>query len=157
MQNLKEAKEFLRENWMEGDGVDCPCCSQRVKLYRRNITSSMAAGLIVLYKHKTEDPNGWVHIPSLVKQNHLLTGDFAKLKYWGLIVPKDEIRDDGSNRNGYYKITTDGRLFVEGRLQVEKYKFIFNKKVYDTGEVQELIDIHAALKNKFNYNELMQK
>lgn len=31
-ETLEEAKQFLRENWEEG--ADCPCCTQKVKLWK---------------------------------------------------------------------------------------------------------------------------
>ena len=48
METIKEAKEHLRNNFEEG--IDCPCCGQFVKLYKRKLNSGMAATLIRIVK-----------------------------------------------------------------------------------------------------------
>lgn len=154
---LTEAKEFLRDNWDEG--AICPCCTQTVKLYKRPITSSMAYALILLYKHFEKNPDQeWVHMNDYLNSIEGLpfpvkSGDNAKLRYWELLEEKVEVRDDGSKRAGYWKLTQLGRDFVEGRTTVQSHARVFNSKSY--GLIGDLVDIHQALGNKFNYSELM--
>jgi hypothetical protein len=154
---LKEAKDVLRAEWNEG--IECPCCTQFVKLYKRKITSSMAYALILLYRYFEANPDQeWVHmndylntldIPFPVK-----SGDNAKLRYWDLLEEKPEQRDDGSNRAGYWKLTELGREFVEGEITVRSHAKVFNSKSYGLTGVD--VTIHEALGNKFNYDELMK-
>ena len=74
------------------------------------------------------------------------TGDFPKLKYWGLIESK---------KSGHYQITKKGSDFVNNFLTVQKYIHIYNNKHYDTsGDFVSIID---CLNEMFNYNELMKK
>lgn len=154
---IAEAKEMLRKNLTEG--VECPCCKQFVKMYRRGITSSMAVGLIQLYKYDRKHPGEHVHVATYLESIPgmrgipRLTGDFAKLEHWGLTEPLSQKRDDGSKRNGYHRITKLGRMFVEGSARVGKYVMIYNGKVYGNGD--ETVDIKQALKNHFDYSELM--
>lgn len=154
MQTLEEVKQYLRDNWEKG--TECPCCQQYVKLWRRSITASMGAGLITIYKHFRDNPEDeYVHVPTLVKQNHLLTGDFAKLRFWGFIEEKPDVRDDGSKRSGFYRITDDGELFARGMIRAPKYVFIYNNTVYDSDD-RDRVNIHEVLeKGKFNYQEIM--
>jgi len=158
MNTIQEAKQSLRANWEKG--ISCPCCGQFVKRYGRSITSSMAYGLILLHKYFVKNPSEeWLHvssyfsdlnIPSPVKQG---MGDFAKLKYWGFIESAPEHRDDGSPRNGYWKITESGKMFAFGEMSVPSKIFLYDSKVVGIGE--NMMTIRDALRKKFDYSELM--
>ena len=156
--SLKEAKDYLRENWDKG-GAICPCCTQVVKLYHRPISSSMAHALILIYKYLDNHPDmEWVHMNNYLNTLDLplpvKSGDNAKLRYWGLIEEKKEMREDTSKRAGYWKLTELGRQFVEGKTGVQQYAKIFGSKCY--GLAGEHIGIEDALGKKFNYKELME-
>jgi hypothetical protein len=62
-------------------------------------------------------------------------------------------REDGSKRNGYYRITGRGLMFAEGKLKVHSRFMIFNNTFQ--GFKGEEIDVKNALGSKFNYDELM--
>ena len=150
---LGVARQWLRDRFKEKI-VACPCCKQSVKLYKRNITSAMAVGLIRIYR-EDQVTKDWIHHPTLLKTS-ALCGDFAKLAYWGLIVHKPGVRDDGSVRTGWHRITPDGRLFVERKLRVRKYKYIYNSQCVSVdGADMTDCDIVDALGDNFNYLELM--
>lgn len=156
---LQEAKDILRAEW--NDGVECPCCTQFVKLYKRKITSSMAYALILIYKYfKMIEPGAkWVHMNDYLNGIEGLpypikSGDNAKLRYWDLMREKTELRSDGSNRAGYWQLTDLGRAFVEGNASVLSHAKVFNSKCYAV-EGKE-ITIREALGEKFNYTELMK-
>lgn len=147
---LEQAKDVLRENWEEG--VECPCCKQFVKLYRRKITSAMAYVLFLLSTQGDE----YIHVENWLKEKKVpasFRGDFTKLRHWGLIETKSGIRDDGSKRIGYYKITAHGRDFVAGDVTVRPCVRIFNNELF--GFEGEKINFKQALGDKFNYEELM--
>ena len=153
MNSIAEAKIFLRANF--DDGVGCPCCGQFVKRYKRNITSTMAYGLIILYRdHKVGD---LVHVETFLFEKSAITGsrgNIALAKYWGLLNPVTDKRDDGSKRNGYYYLTEKGRKFVAGEISVQKYVYMFNDKFL--GYFGDEIKIVDALGAKFSYAELMK-
>lgn len=155
--SLQEAKNLLRDKW--DDGVECPCCTQYVKLYRRKITSSMAYGLILVYRYFEDHPDmEWLHMTNYLNLLDIpfpvKSGDKAMLRFWGLIEGKPEMREDKSNRAGYWKITDLGREFVRGVATVKSHAKIFNSKCY--GLTGEQITIYQALTEKFIYSELMQ-
>ncbi len=170
--SLEEAKVWLREQF-EKKGARCPCCQQFVKLYKRRLNASMAYVLILLYRYDqrhggarngTQDP--WVHVPSYlveassanIRRAAAIRGDWAKLKYWGLIEELDTKREDGSKRAGYYRITERGKGFVLGNFKVPPYIFLYNEKVLDRPvAADEWITIGEALGKKFDYTELMQE
>ncbi len=155
MRSLIEAKQWLRTKFEKG--ADCPCCGQFVKLYKRKLNSSMAYVLVLLSRVR-----GYVHVPSFINEQvsdakiaAAVRGDWAKLEHWGLIEPELGVRDDGSKRTGRWRITAHGRNFVAGNTHTHSHVFIFNgKRVAWDGDTQ-LIFIHDALGDRFNYRELM--
>lgn len=158
MNSLEEAKEFLRENYE--DGAECPCCGQFVKLYGRQVTSSMAYALILVYKYFEKHPDEeWLHVKNYLNGLNVPValkdgGDFAKLQLWGLVKQMEGEREDGSRRNGYYKITEAGKEFVKGIRTVPTKLYLYNGKVIDIDHTPSTIQM--ALKKKFNYEELMK-
>ena len=66
---------------------------------------------------------------------------------------KKEDREDGSNRNGYYKITSFGLMFCENKMKARQSVLIFNNKF--EGYSGNEISIQDALTQRFSYNELM--
>ena len=150
--SLEAAKAELRQKFNDGEATDCPCCKQLVKKYKRKLSSSMAYGLIVLFKA----PPGWINIEDYFHaQNipHSIRGDVRKLRHWGLIEKKSGTREDGSTRTGEYRITEKGAEFVRGEIRVRSHYKEFNKNFL--GFEGEQITIRQALGNKFKYNELM--
>lgn len=153
---LQEAQEYLQKNIEHG--VICPCCSQYVKIYERSITSSMAQALILIYKyfraHQTEK---WLHVQDYLKKLDIpapvMSGDVSKLKFWGILLPQDGTRDDGSKRIGFYSITQKGREFVEGRITVPEKARIYNQRFL--GFAGREVSIREILNEGFNYADLM--
>jgi hypothetical protein len=144
METLYEAKKHLRENWEKG--VECPCCTQFVKLYKRKLNSQMARFLINLYvldrDRKTAYAN-WFSTRQIAGGTHKASSDGSYLIKWGLVRRKD----------AHYQITHLGILFVEGRATAYKYALIFNNDLYRLeGEEISILD---ALGSKFDYQELM--
>jgi len=135
----------------ESSGYVCGCCGSYVKMYTRNINCNMSLLLIRLYKHGKTD---FTHIEKFLSENgYSRCGDFSYLVLYGLLEKKIADREDGSSRNGFYKITGRGIMFVEGKLTVAaKFKMLNGKFMGFEGEQ---IDIKTALGRKFDYSELM--
>jgi hypothetical protein len=154
--DIEAAKIFVQTNLR--DGVNCPCCGQLAKLYRRPINATMALGLVLIYQHFKKNPSHtWLHVAAyLVKvkrDSTIAGGDVVKLRHWGLLERAKGERADGSDRIGRYRITEIGKQFVEGRIAVPKYVYLFNQRLFRLSE--EMTTIREALDDKFNYNELM--
>lgn len=133
-------------------GFSCPCCGQYVKQYRRSFNSNMALCLLAMYKHSKGE---YVHVEKLLNDNgYQRCGDFSYMRFYGLIQPLKEKREDGSPRNGYYRITAMGTMFVEGKHKVQKHFLIKNNKF--EGFEGEEINIRQALTEKFDYEKLMK-
>jgi len=161
VQTLEDAKRWLRARWEEG--ADCPCCGQFVKLYKRKLNGSMAYALILIYRYFEPNYHGWLHVPSYLNEAPIpaevsaaIRGDWAKLRFWDLLIEDTRTRDDGSRRAGFWRITEHGRLFVRGLVRVPKYVYLYNKKVVQRRSPDGTsINIKEALGDKFNYSELM--
>lgn len=140
-------------------GCQCPVCDQYVKLYKRNFSSAMAIALIKINQAFHSDPNlDWLKVEDYLKADTSLPatirGDFAKSVHWGLLIKKKGERDDGSNRVGYYRLSSKGVDFVSGIQTIPAWVKLYNNEVI--GFAEEHIDIKQALGTKFNYSELMQ-
>lgn len=161
--SLEDAKKWLRARF--GRGATCPCCNQFVKLYKRPFNKSMAFVLLLIARYyrrigvKSEE---WLHVPSYIaevavgnpRRAAAVRGDWAKLKFWGLIEEKPEVRDDGSPRVGYWRMTQLGRQFVDREVKVSSHVYIYNGEPLQRS-VDEQITIDDALGTEFNYSEIM--
>lgn len=141
------------------DGVDCPCCGQFYKVYKRKLNSTMALCLTLIYQYFRQNPQAlWLHVPAFLvnvkRDSTIAGGDPVKLCYWGLIDRKVDERADGSDRVGYYRITDTGKQFVEGKITVASHAFVCNQMVL--GFTNEKVTIQEALNSGgFDYSELM--
>jgi len=134
-------------------GYVCQCCNQYVKLYRRTFNCNMALALIHLYRNMDRS---FIHLEKSLQANgYQRCGDASYLRHYRFIEALNEERADGSNRNGMYKITSIGMLFVEGKMKARKHFLTFNNKC--EGFEGKEIDIHEALTNKFSYADLMSQ
>jgi len=157
---VSEASEILKQLMETQEGASCPCCGQLVKTYRRKIHSQMARCLILFFRKFERDfttSEGVFHSwPDFVREQNLSphqTADFAKLAYWGLIEKETGIREDGSGRVGFWRVTDYGKQFIHSGVGAYQYAIVFNgKRIRFEGGC---VTIHHCLGEKFNYAELM--
>lgn len=137
--------------------IKCEDCDQGVHLGKRRLNSAMAYGLILIYKEFKNKPElDWLHIEDFFKKQKCrssIRGDVAKLRYWGLLKQKVDIRPDGSKRVGFYKITPKGIAFVLNKIMVPEKVMLYNQTDY--GFTGEYIYIRQ-IKLGFDYRELME-
>jgi len=150
-ETLGAARRWLREQ-ARGDGASCPCCSQFVKVYRRSLNAGIAVALIRAWRQCGRAP--W-HLPTLFGAS----GDIAKARYWQLIEPaSDELREDGSPRNGWWQLTDAGAQWVQGETGVWRYAFVFDGNLlqFDRRDpAGPTWRVQQALGRKFNFAQLM--
>lgn len=147
-------RKYLAEKWEEG--VECPCCHQWVRLYKRKLTSSMVKALKLMY----DAPRGWMHVERYLKEQPIgpsVRGDFPKLRYWGLIEPKpaDNPKFPDAVEPGYYRITDKGIAFVNGAVRVFERVKIYNDKFY--GFEGKEIDYNTAKGNQFDIKDVKKR
>jgi hypothetical protein len=162
--SLAEARELVRQEAVTNLGGHCRCCGQGVKIYRRTITTSMALALIEMYRYFARNhwKPEWVHVAQLLAERPVHRsmraawhgGDWAKLRYWTLLDPKPGRREDGSSRVGLARVNGAGRAFVEGRISVPRYAYIYAQTLL--GVAGPPISIQDALRVPFSFADLMQ-
>lgn len=137
------------------DPQSCEHCGQLVKLYRRQIHSLAAESLIRLHRKTIAHPGlEFFHIGEFFKSTTKgMGGDFAKLRYWGLIEMLASNPDEDKRTSGYWKITVKGRQFVKGKISIPKSVFLYNQTFY--GFEGPEIFISDCFEEPFSYRELM--
>lgn len=138
------------------EGCKCPVCNQNVKMYKKKVDSQMAFFLIKLHRLTKKNPfKTFFHVQDDINVTMKVGGAWAKLRYWELIEeqPKDK-SDTTKKTSGMWRITDKGMMFVEGNLSIPKYVKLYNQTFYGY-DGDERISIEQALKEKFNYRELM--
>lgn len=126
--------------------LECPMCSQAVKLYKRTIHGKMVEFLVRLYHESMTNNDGWVNVTKLYGPG--LSGDYAKLKFWGLIEAHD-VRSSEANASGNWRITALGKKFVTGEAWVQKYALVFNNQCY--GLNGPMVTIQECYGKTFDY------
>lgn len=160
---LSVAKAYLKDRAKQG--ASCPCCDQWVQLYEREIHGSMARVLIILHRHFLRENPMWIHVPSFLEDLSVQLGaavrggDWAKLRYWGLIEEKPKEtkpakRKDGSKRVGFYRVTEKGHAFAKGEIKVPRAALVYNERHLGFSADRE-VSIVDCLGKEFNYDELM--
>ncbi len=139
-ETLEEAKKYLFEHWEKG--ARCPACTQQVKLYSRAMHYTMARMLIELYKLDRNHPGEYFHVVKIgenISSSITNAGDFAKLRYWGLITAKENT-DDAKRTSGLWAITLKGKAFAKNQLRVPARIKLYDSRFYgyDGDEVAAL-------------------
>jgi hypothetical protein len=163
---IQDGKAFLNANVAKG--TNCPCCGQRVKLYKRYVTHRQAATLLLL--HRTfpvgcvVDINNFIGRLDPALAVELLKGrEWHKLKYWGLLeefeVDKKTLKsyreaypDMKGKKVAFHRLTQRGFDFVNG-ARIFKNVFVFDDEVKGWDE-ETTTTIQEALGEKFDFNQL---
>lgn len=162
---LRELRDYIRERWRESDGVECPCCSQRVKLYRRTINRGQAEMLVALATETVRRRVQLEHYPWIHVEHEIIeTGkgparcrDWPLLRFWGLIEPK--AGDDAETRRnpGMWRLTPAGLWAVEHPKRPLLAEFV---EVYNNakrGESPEKRSLAQALRRPFDFEEVRRR
>lgn len=146
MGSLQEARDLVRSQLDEG--VQCPCCGQFAKAYKRTINATMARSLVVLWKTVGWD---WAYLPDVVGTR---SREESKLRYWGLLTEAPGRRSDGGH-TGYWCITDLGAQWVQEKIALQRYAHVYNGECL--GHSGPLVSIRDALSEKFSLDELMKR
>lgn len=156
---LERARAFLRQHLKTPQGAHCVLCTQLAKVYYRSLGASMAYVLCLLDRETA--PGEWVHVQNLLGKKQLpsavaASGDYAKLRYWGFIEAQDREREDGSSRNGFWRITDKGRSFARGETRTPSRAVVYADKFLRLDD-KKTVSIREAFGKRFNYDDLMSE
>jgi hypothetical protein len=156
----RSVEDIAQELWehANAEGVYCPCCRQLAKVYRRAMTGSMAYAAVLLAKYfQAPRVEPWLHVPSYLASLHqgpmTRGGDWAKLRYWGIIEQMPGERKDGSPRTGMYRMTKKGVEFARNEIMVPRRVVLYND--LPLGFDGRQVTCRECLGTKFNYAGLM--
>jgi hypothetical protein len=148
---LDEVRDRLREMVKDGKGHDCPVCTRRVQVYKRNINATMARSLIAMWRAWGHE---FGHLPTLRPQAALHhSNQEASLAWWGLIEEEKVRRPDGG-RAGYWRVTDLGGQWIRGEVTVPKFARHFNRRCLQV--LGEPWSIHDALGTRFDWRATVQ-
>lgn len=151
MKILDDARADLNARMMAGESLDCPCCGQLCRVYRRRLHAEMALNLLrLVVEHAKRGSGAYLHVREFVRggaQAGKASTDASYLVHWGLVEREPESR-------GLYRPTEAGVAFVRGELAVPSHLSIYNNR--RVGQSRKLITIRAAFGRSFDYDELMR-
>lgn len=149
---LGDARRLVLEGREEPNGIVCPCCSRRSKVYRRKLHTEMALFLVTLYRIGTKEWSKMRDIvaskPKRTTEKRIYGTDAGYLAHWGLISRR---REGASCR-----ITRTGQRFVRGEISVPRYAHISNDNICERFS-GEAVTIQEALGDNFNLEELLNE
>jgi len=150
--SLREAQQKMLNIHVNEEGINCPCCGQLVKIYKRKLNSGMAAALVWLVGEfkRTQD---WIDIPAKAPRHVIKSREHGRLVHWGLIEQKPN-EDSAKKTSGLWRPTLLGVDSVEGTVSVRSHVFLLNNEMQ--GFSDSSVFIKDALGSDFNYAELMR-
>lgn len=139
-------KDQINQLIAENKGI-CPCCGQKIQIWRKSIISTAVASLCQLVRMYDDKPLHHDKFTVLLKDRN-----FSQLVLWGLIEAAAP-RTATDNSAGMWSPTSKGIAFVKGSLTVPQYVETYNNILlgFDGPE----IDVRQALREKFDYNDLL--
>lgn len=146
---LEDAQNFVKDNVREG--VECPCCNQFAKKYKRNISGLMAKCLIRIYRLTMDTNSIWHPIEDFYLIGKSVCTNYSLLRHWGLIEEMAN-KDPSKKSSGSWRITHVGKRFVNGEYSVSKYAWLYNGHL--NGFSGDMIKISDCIQ-RFDYRVLM--
>lgn len=144
---VEAARDWVRDKIM-GKGCYCPVCDKWTKVYRNRFYSLMARKLIWMYH---QPHNKFRHTPTHMPRALVAGGKTGYLEFWGLA-------KRSAIRQGFWRITQEGIDFVEGKIKIRKFIYMYNRELIEfKGMNMTEITIQEALDSDgFNFDEVMQ-
>jgi hypothetical protein len=134
---IGEARRILESGILKG--TTCPVCHQTCKVYYRQIYETNAKWLIEFNGLSKTRSDEWIHVSDV---QGLPNGDYAKLRYWGLIEPNPKAK----RGSGLFRIRPWGRLYAEGGATIPLYAVVHNNRLL--GFDGPHVNIQAALETR---------
>ena len=128
---MLQVRRAVAKRLSEGGAVKCPCCRRTARMRVGHISASMARSVLKAYQAGPREPFQCRTVDAR-DQN----GDYAKLRYWGLI--------ERAGRKGWWRLTPLGRAFARGEAEVPGQILTYDRKLYAVlGEPVSIADCLA--------------
>lgn len=162
---IKEAKDHLKAMTEKGKYATCPCCSQRVAIYKRRINANAARALILLLNKSELKPEEiafgigfhppFLHIQQIFSDYGLRATamDYIQLARFGLIEKSKEKAPEDKKDSGMWKLTFKGYSFAMGNITIPEHVIVYDNKSIAWSEKQ--VTILECLKKKFKYSDII--
>lgn len=131
----------------------CPCCGRRVRADKRSIHDEMVRFLARLVGRYYRDSKVWHHVRDVVGRHVPKSStDGAYLVHWGLVESKPKQR--GEKSSGYYRATSRGAAFIEGRSLEAAWCRVFNGRPVLWAE--EMVSVSDVWGRAFDYDAVVR-
>jgi hypothetical protein len=153
---LSDARREVMQGRWDTNGIICPCCDGKAKVYPRPFNSAMAKHLVYLWRWDLDGPGRYHHVKNRLVElsKKWFNAEFARMEDYWLIEAAHDVRPDGNPDTGHYRITEHGKDFVEGRVTIKSHARCYKSKVLEfTGKD---ITIHDALGLHFDYEKVVR-
>lgn len=149
---LEAAQDIVNANIEKGG--DCPCCGQFTKRYKYKFSENICKFLLALYKIRLKSER-FVHVKEIlnVDSSILMSRDFLRPHYFGLIEEGKNEDTDKKKRSGLWRLTDKGVQFCQRSIGVPKYVVIYNNTILGFEGDQVYIDDFWG--DYFSYREAM--
>lgn len=159
---LSEAQEKLKLH-VKGAGVICPCCHQVVRMVEKELSSTMAYVLILMYRH-FQTASDWLDMNQYLGNmvalgSEVKGGEWSKLKHWQFIVERPPEKKSALNpkppvkTQGMYKLTDKGKGFILGKIKAPKSLWLYNGHVIEANK--KSVSIQECIGKDYKYEDLM--
>lgn len=144
----KEIRMWMNNQTLLYGKTDCPVCRSHVQSYKRTVSLSQVYWLILLNKYSKA---GQKYVDHKVISNRLYealgrnASDYPLMVHWKLI-------ECSPVTSGEYTITKLGIEFIQGKLEIPKYLYFANNKVFKRSRENVKFD---SAKN-FDVNDIVK-
>lgn len=131
----------------------CTACGHIPNLFKRQLYGTLVKKLALLYGMDKQYPGTYHHIKHFTVSSfkfNWTAGDFAKLRYWGLI--ESNMPYKKKPRSGMWRITQKGKDFIDGKIEIPRYAYLSDGALKEFS--QETVGVRKALGKKFSYDEI---
>lgn len=156
--SLGDARKNLVDNAKKG--TICPCCTQKVKLYKRKLSPIMCLALIEIYKFYKHHPEAdldeyYTKEDFFFNLEDWMYADFQKLVYFDCIEPQFTSPKKPIKKRGYFRITKHGVDFAQREIGLPTFCYAYNGEVEEHGTTFKTID-EILLERDIKYDEIIK-